>query len=253
MDEIRGKVSMTIPSGWKKRLRDFLTQKNNELLDFLKISVPSHSTLGHGEILLRRFGNPQVTSTHPSVRDMVMDISGEDVLEEMNLAVKACSGEGALKDYANQTRIIYEEYTSAGDEILRQQNALKAKLSKFDRIQGRVSTLFEVDPNEEYQALMEASEAYLKKVFDSNTIEDDYKKLMQAYRRFAILRGVVSMSRSLLAQESEPICSICLHESVGYALTPCGHTLCGTCVRRQGSGCFMCRTPIKEKVKLFFG
>ena len=141
MDEIRGKATAIaiLPSGWKKRLRDFLNQKNNELLDFLKISVPSHPTLGPGDLILRRFGNPQVNPNHPSVRDIVLDISGEDVLADINSAVKAFSGEGGLKDYANQTRIIYDEYMAAGDEILRHQNALKAKLSKFDRIQGRVT------------------------------------------------------------------------------------------------------------------
>jgi hypothetical protein len=255
MDEIKGSAAakMNMPAGWKKRLRDFLTTKNNDLLDFLKLSVQSHPVLGPGEILLRRFGNPQVTPNHPSVRDMVMDVSGEDVIADMNRLLENFKQEGALKDYAHHTRIIYDEYRTAGDEVLSQQGLLKAKLDKFDRMQGRITTLFEIDPNENYGELMEASEAYLKKIFEANTIEDSYKKLIQAYRRFATLRDIVSMSRSLLAQESEPICSICLNESVAFALTPCGHTLCQTCVRRQNGQCFMCRVTIREKVKLFFG
>jgi hypothetical protein len=96
-------------------------------------------------------------------------------------------------------------------------------------------------------------EGYLAKVFHDNVIEENYKKLIGAYRRFAVLRDVVTMSRSLLLQESEPICGICLAESVTFALTPCGHTYCQTCVRRQHAQCFMCRAAFKEKVKLFFG
>ena len=129
---------------------------------------------------------------------------------------------------------------------------MKGKLDRFDRIQGRIIHLFEIDPNESYDDLMKATEAYLKRVFEGNMIEDCYKTLIQAYRRFAILRDVVSMTRTLLAQESEPICSICLDESVSYVLTPCGHTLCQTCMRRQNGQCFMCRVIIKDKVKLFF-
>jgi len=254
-DEIKGKIAaqLALQSGWKKRLRDFITTKNNDLLDFLKLSVQSHPVLGRGEILLRRFGNPQVSPNHPSVRDMVMDVSGEDVVSQMNALLSSYGSEGPLKDYANYTRIIYEEYRGAGDEVLTQQLLLKGKLEKFDRIQGRISAIFEIDPTEEYGALMDATEAYLKKVFEENRIEDDYNRLIRAYRRFACLRDIVSMSRSLLLQESEPICSICLNESVAFTLTPCGHTLCQSCVRRQSGQCFMCRVPIKEKVRLYFG
>jgi hypothetical protein len=254
-DEIKKAAAerQNLPIGWKKRLREFLAVKNNQLLDFLKISVASHPTLGPGEILLRKFGNPQVTPTHASVRDMVMDVSGEDIMSEMEVILKVIEKQGILPDYAKQTALIYEEYRKAGDEVLSQQVILKGKIDKFDRIQGRVISLFEIDPNEHYQALMESSEAYLKKIFDDNAIEADYKKLIHAYRRFAALRDIVSMSRSLLAQESEPICSICLDESVMYAFTPCGHTVCQSCMRRQSTTCFMCRVPIREKVKLFFG
>ena len=253
-EEIKANAQATLnlPGAWKKRLRDFLTTKNNDLLDFMKLSVKSHPVLGPGEILLRRFGNPQVTPTHPSVKDMVLDISGEDVLEDISKLFSSYAKENPLKDYASFTRIIYDEYRKAGDEVLSQQTVMKAKLDKFDKLQGRLTNLFDIEPNEHYDTLMKSTEAYLKKIFEDNMVEDNYKKLVQAYRRFAILRDVVTMSRSLLAQESEPICSICLDESVSYALTPCGHTLCQTCMRRQTNQCFMCRVPIRDKVKLFF-
>ena len=255
-DEARGRAAAlsNLPTGWKRRLRDFINVKNNELLDFLKLSVPSHAVLGPGEILLRRFGNPQAVPSHPSVRDMVMDISGagETVLADLNALLKRTGEDDTLTNYANQTRIIYEEYRNAGDDILLQQNLLKAKLDKLDKIQQRVTGLLEIDPSEKYQPLMEASEAYLKKIFEDNKIEEEYNKLLAAYRRFITLRDVVSMSRALIAYESEPLCSICLNETVSYALSPCGHTLCNTCVKRQNGQCFMCRNPIKEKVKIFF-
>jgi len=255
-DEAKGRAAalLNLPNGWKRRLRDFINAKNNELLDFLKLSVPSHAVLGPGEILLRRFGNPQVTPNHPSVRDMVMDISGasETALANLNSLLKSTGDSDTLSNYANQTRLIYEEYRNAGDAVLQQQNLLKAKLDRLDRIQQRITGLMEIDPTEKYEPLMEASEAYLKKIFEDNKIEEEYNKLLDAYRRFITLRDVVSMSRALIAYESEPLCSICLNEPVSYALSPCGHTLCNTCVKRQSGQCFMCRNTIKDRVKIFF-
>lgn len=255
-EEIKGRATtlLHLPSGWKRRLRDFVSTKNNELLDFLKLNVPSHNVLGPGEILLRRFGNPQVSPNHVSVRDMVMDLSGaaEATLADLNSHLEQFKADGNLTNYANQTRVIYEDYKEAGDEVLKQQLALKQKLDKLDRIQNRISGLLEVDANDKYQPLMESVEQYLKKVYQDCEIEQEYTKLVTAYRRFATLRDVVTMSRSLLSYESEPLCSICLNEPVTYAITPCGHTLCQTCMRRQSNQCFFCRGPIRDKIKLFF-
>jgi hypothetical protein len=255
MEEVRitAHARANMPGIWKKRLSDFLKMKNNTLLDFLSLSVKSHTVLGPGETLLRRFGNPQVTPSHPSVKDMVLDISGEDVTGEINQLLAAAATDDPLKTFEAQTIIIYDEYRKAGDRILDEQNSLKTKLEKFDRIQGRLTQLFDIDPSERYEELMTATEGYLKKMFEENAIEESYRKLIASYRRFVVLRDIVQTSRSLLAQESEPICSICLDESVSYALTPCGHTLCQTCMRRQNGQCFMCRVTIRDKVKLYFG
>ena len=254
LEEVKSKSkTASLSATWKRRLRDFMAKKNNDLLDFLKVTVPHHPVFGPGEILLKRFGNPQVTPNHVSVRDMVFempDISGE---ETINAFLAAAGGETPLKDYTAQTQAIFEMYREAGEDALKAQAMLKAKLDKLDRIQGKISGLFEIDPNETYEPLMQANEAYLKKVYDDTKIEEEYNNLVKAYRRFVTLREVATTARTVLAQESEPLCSICLDESVAFALNPCGHTFCQTCIRKQNGVCFMCRTHIKDKLKLFFG
>lgn len=253
VEEIKSKTTVNITSVWKRKLRDFMSKKNNELLDFLKVTVPHHPVMGPGEVLLRRFGNPQVTPAHPSVRDMVLDLSGESGMGDVNALLSEVTTGIPLEDHVAHTHIIYDLYKEAGDRALRLQYALKTKLDKLDRIQGKLSGLFDIDPNELYEPLMQANEEYLKKIFKDTQIEDDYKDLMVAYRRFIGMRDIVTNSRAFLQQESEPLCSICLDESVAYALNPCGHTFCQTCIRKQSGSCFICRTPIKDRLKLYFG
>jgi hypothetical protein len=259
MDEIKGKVQAAAPppTNWKKKLREFLSAKNTELLDYLNLKVKTHSTLGPGEALLRRFGNPSVNPGHPTVKEFILDASGSvtQILERLNLRLEELRSEPStpLKDMMAWMQVLYDEYRNAGDRILQQQTLLKAKLDRLDRMQGRITSLFEIEPNEAYDPLMEASEAYLKRLFESSQIEPEYKALMEAYREFAVLRDAVTMSRAIVGSETEPVCSICLHESVTHALTPCGHTFCQTCVLRQNGTCFYCRTAIREKVRLYFG
>jgi hypothetical protein len=255
MEEIRLKTigALALPGGWKRRFREFIAKKNTDLIDFLKISVPSHPVMGPAEIILRRFGNPQVRSGHPSVREFVLDPSGADHVPLINEAVDKSRGtETGLKAHALATQYIYEQYRLAGEDILLQQGLLKERLDKLDRIQGRLAILFEIDVNEAHTQLLESVETYLKKVFEDNQISVEYGALIAAYKRFITLRDTVQMMRSS-AVESEPLCSICLTDTVSYTMTPCGHTFCQNCVRRQGNSCPMCRTAIKERVRIYFG
>lgn len=246
--------------GWKKRLREFLTRKHGDLLTFLETSLPKHPTLSAGELLIRRFTNPAAAAapqSHPSVRDLVLDCSGVDVLGEINAALRNfqdMSGATAgIQAYAAQTRLLFEEYRAAGEEVIVAQSVLEGKLEHLDRIQGKLSHLFEIEPNEQWGPLVEATEAYLAKIFEEHAIEGSYIALVAAYRRFAVLREILLSTRLVQTHENEPLCTICLTNHVSYCLTPCGHTLCGTCTRRQGSTCCFCRTPIKERVKMYLG
>jgi hypothetical protein len=255
LDEVKQKsqAAVSLPQGWKKRLREFVATKNTELLDFLALSIPSHPTLGKGETILRKFGNVNLHANHPSVRDLVMDSSGADVVGEIAATLTSLRKEDGLKEYMAATRYIFDTYREAGEEALKAEQALRQKLETLDKIKGRVTSILDLDPTEAYAPLLEATESYLKSVFEKNQIEEHYRALIAAYRRFIALRDVVLMTRTIHAQENEPLCTICLHESVGYCIAPCGHTYCPTCIRKQTGVCFMCRGPIREKVKLFFG
>jgi hypothetical protein len=93
----------------------------------------------------------------------------------------------------------------------------------------------------------------MKKLMEENAIEKAYTDAVEAYRRFATLKEMIQFFRFTDLQDKEPLCSICLTESVGFAVVPCGHTFCGTCLKRQTLSCYMCRTHIRDRVKLFFG
>lgn len=256
IEEIRGKAmtALNISGTWKRRFREFMAKKNNDLIDFLNVSVPSHPVFGRGEILLRRFGNPQCNPSHPSIRDMLLDISGETCIKEINEAMTAIGGSCPLKDLAAHTTLLYEMYKDAGEAAIVAQNAMKVKLDKLDKLQGKLANLFEIDVNDKYEQLMEANEAYLKKVFEESQIESDYKGVIEAYRKFLSLRDVLLLTTSFKSMENQPMCSICIEEPVSYALSPCGHTFCQNCIKKHtNNACFICRTTAKDKVRLYFG
>ena len=253
-DELKQKIanSLALPSGWKGRLREFLSKKNRELLDFLKLSINSHPTLGKGEAILRRFGNITINAKHPSIRDLVLDVSGADSVAEIETILVSMRTDNGIKNFTECIRFVYEQYREAGEEALKQEVILKGRLATLDKLQGKVVALLELDPTIAYQPLMEASELYLTTVFEKNQIGEAYGALIEAYRRFLTVRDIVLMMRAVQTNENEPLCTICLEEPVSYCVSPCGHTFCTTCLRRQSAACFMCRTVIRDKIRLYF-
>lgn len=254
VDELKQKAAaISIPTGWKKRLREFIAQKNTQLLDFLSLSIPSHPTLGKGEMILRKFGNVNLHPTHPTVRDLVLDSSGADTMADLATGLLALRSQDGMRDFIAAVRYIQDQYREAGEEALKQEQVFRGKIETLDKLQGRLAMLFDLDPTEKYMPLMEATEEYIETIFKKNQIEEAYRAFIAAYRKFVALRDVVLMTRAISAQENEPLCTICLQEPIGFAMVPCGHTFCVTCMRKQVGTCFVCRGVVREKVKLFFG
>ena len=254
VSEIKGKIATTLslPATWKKRLRTFMNTKNTELLDFLQLTLQSHPTLGKGESILRKFGNVSISPSHASIRDLVLDASGVDYIADINRLVEGLKAGAPLQDCIAAVHMIFEQYREAGEKAIEQEAALKAKLDMLDKLQGKLAMVIDLDPTEKYEALLESTEAYVRTIFEKHQIKDTYNNFIEAYRRFITLRDVVLMFRTAQSNENEPICSVCINEQIVYAIVPCGHTCCSTCMLKQTGVCFFCRGAIRERQKLFF-
>ena len=183
----------------------------------------------------------------------MLDSSGADTVGEINAALIALRTENGLKDYVAAVRYIFDQYRQAGEIALKYEADLKSKIDVLDRIQGKLASVVDLDPTEAYSPLLEATESYVGKLFEKHQIDECYKGFVAAYRRFITLRDVVLMTRTVDSTVNEPLCSICINEQVGFALSPCGHTYCQSCIRKQTGTCFVCRGAVRDKVKLYFG
>jgi hypothetical protein len=50
----------------------------------------------------------------------------------------------------------------------------------------------------------------------------------------------------------EKTCPICMTEELVMFMVPCGHVICSTCSERVVDRCFVCRSEISSKNKLYF-
>lgn len=254
--EIRDKSTLPplTANSWRKRIRDFLQQKNEDLLGFLRKPLAQHPTLSQAEGYLRRFGRPDFHATMPALRDISLDVSGTSLIAALEQELQQAKGCGlTFPLLADQIKWIYDNYKQAGEEILTQDAILKQRLDVLNKSQQVLISVLELPTNDATLQLTQSVESFLAKVYEKNNIEEPYTALIKAFRRFAALREIVQFLRHTETMDKEPLCSICLSEPVAFALSPCGHTFCQTCSKRQMTLCYVCRGQIRERIKIFFG
>ena len=88
-----------------------------------------------------------------------------------------------------------------------------------------------------------------RKILTFETLYWDYINTVQKY---AILREILMPQRTSLLTTNDPICCICMTETVVIVFTPCGHTFCTNCSKRSVV-CHICRQMVTNRVRIYFG
>ncbi len=237
---------------WKRRLREFIIQKSTKLLENLAKPISNHPTLNRAEYLIRRFGRKAFDPNHPSLREVVLDISGINMIEVLNKDLDAIQTSG-IRGYSERTQYIFDQYRELGEKIIRLEENLHIRLAIFDKVQERIGGIAELQANECFQPLAESMEKYLERIFEDNSIDSLYKEILETYRRFMVVRELVVMRRTPEGIENLPQCVICCDEPVMFTLIPCGHCFCQRCLQRQIGNCYVCRSHVKDRLRIYFG
>jgi len=253
-------IATTLPDdrqflrSWRKQLQDCLQQQHARMVRFL-LASPDVSGSGVPEPsdseVVRRCHDVLTKYSRPtwnfasSVRDLSLptstDTAAEEVARELGIAPTA------LRDI--QRRAI-RLYVSAATAVCAAEGRLEEKLRRLETVVGRINDMMFLEPTAELEGLAGPAREYLDSVLERVAIEEDYRAMIAAYRRFAVLRSVVSVAQ--FQRQTAPTCTICMAKEVSHAVAPCGHTFCEDCCRPQMTSCYICRVQIRDKVRLFF-
>jgi hypothetical protein len=241
---------------WRKRLRDMMIRQNETTLGFLQRPVGDHPMFGPVETAMRRFairGDVENRASAPLSTLLNTETIQQEIQTQIHERLSK-DGPSSLTQLQAQNRALLELYKEIGEQLIETENQLKMRLEKMDKLQHRVASLMELQTNEALPRVVESMEEYLKIAFRDLQIEIYYNTLLKLYQKHAKLRESIKILQigSPSGNSSDPLCGICLAEPVSYVHTPCGHTFCGVCSRRQGLTCYICRQNTRERVKVYF-
>jgi hypothetical protein len=241
----------------RKRLKELITKHNNEIFAFMAKPDKTPQVIGLAETIFRRYGH-EIPTIKGSIagsilKDLNLDVSMSEITagfdEEMK---KNRIAGGGLDDYLRQTKWIFNQYKIIGEEILRLETILFQKVELLDKLNSRTPMITSLSNNEVLPELINTFAKYVESVYKSTNLEETYKELIEAYKKWNICRQIITLNSNFKSDSQNPQCAICLTEPVVTAIVPCGHTFCGNCIKKQNINCYICRGTIRERIKLYF-
>ena len=233
---------------WRRNLQECLTQQNARIVKFLMADVSgdiqSAEVVRRCTDILSKYSKP-TWNFASSTRDLSLPTSTTDATAaiEQELGISPV----ALREYMRKAIRLY---ANAATALSSAEIRLEEKLKRLEALVGRINDLMFLEPTAELEHMTEPAHAYLDSVLSKISIDAEYNELIEQYKRFALLKGVVNVGA--FQKQTGPICTICMTKEICQAVTPCGHTFCDDCCQKQLTACFICRVQIRDKVRLYF-
>ena len=252
--EIREGIESIVPrvgNSARKAFREFFIKEATTIFDFLDKPFADNKVLYQSYNILKKFGKGEYIGNKNKLRDLVLDIDCSECLNEIQNHLKI-SSENPFTEWIQNTRSILEQWKKATTEYSASEKLLQEKMHIFDEITKRVQTIIHLPPSEGYDGLINATEIYLKSVFEENKIEEEYNQIIKHLKKIVILTDSMATIRQMINVSTEPLCSICFNDVVSIVSVPCGHTFCTCCGGKQITNCYICRIPVKDRIKIYF-
>jgi hypothetical protein len=234
---------------WRKRLRDILLNESEMLTTFLEKPLEDTSIVQRHSHFIKSLELPSISSSSSWLKDKVADVVDKDkVLTELETQLGF-----SFTDIRNNIHKVMNTYLETVAEMFRSMEILNLKIEKVDSMKKRLLGIsIEDGETEEILALKQSVVAYIRAEYERNKIQGDYTEFCTLYARFVSLRSILMALNVSTNNADGPICSICTTERVSWALVPCGHTFCNGCAQKQRHLCFVCRTTLRDRQRLYF-
>jgi len=241
---------------WKRKVREILQNHQEKVLQFFTIQLSEEHPLKTAHNLLLKYGKTTGYDTSRGTpkffKEYIVE-SPQKGFEQLNVYLTDLaathSSDTAIQKWQSMSRHMLDYLRDTGDELIRLDQRLQTECQRIDSIVEKVSQLISLQ-NPELEGFQEIMDKYIDKQFELNRIEPLYWDYIFTLQKYSALRDILIPQR--IANQSEPLCCICMTEVVVIAMSPCGHTFCTNCSKRTVV-CHICRQPVNARLRVFFG
>lgn len=90
-----------------------------------------------------------------------------------------------------------------------------------------------------------------KKIIETALINEKKTTLINLQNAIKLQELKLIQDKKDAFSEVKYCCKICLENEIDIALVPCGHLFCSKCYNNREQYCYLCRTDIKNILKVY--
>jgi hypothetical protein len=233
---------------WRKKIREPITRFNDAFFDFLikDREGKDQESIAKMKHLITRISNNIPTSGRSYFPELGWDISMNTIKSELEEDLDV-----HLDEFKESHKKLLRVYSETLKDLFTVDARLQDKIGKMNQVVDKVQAFMQLEANSELDAMAEPTANYLAAVLKNNDISSDFVHFMIKYKQWTALYDTIQLSQ-VAAPNGAPTCCICTVADITHAMIPCGHTFCSGCINKQMSLCYLCRTSVRDRLKLHF-
>lgn len=238
----------------RKKIRDSVNKHSEELLSFMVKPIEDLDISLKIKQISNKLSSPNF---NPSASWITKDTISFVDNERMNSTIMhniGCSSEKLSSEIKN----LHNTYHNTITKMFELHESIDKKLTMVDSVLSCLKTLPNISEyNPASVSLYSSIQTYVHHEMESNNIEKDYKDYIHYYTMFQKYRSLLQLASSSYVGITETmrppgaLCNICMNENISFALIPCGHTFCNSCTQKTRYSCFICRSNVQQKMKIY--
>ena len=240
---------------WQVRLRSLIIKQNDGIIDFLEKPMLDWPSSTQRNRFLKALN---ISAFHTNQEWFRQNV---EPIVDTSIILKQINDELGTSIDDMQTNIlrIMDKYKITVSNLFQANESLQKKLTTIDNLQKQLEQFYDLGKEDNESSSLTNLQIsileYAQHKYDSLHIQKDYTDFCNEYAKFCAYRSILSPLQTFADHTSTlggPVCSICTLERINSTLIPCGHTFCNTCSVKQRSQCYICRSSIREKQKIYF-
>jgi hypothetical protein len=233
---------------WRKKIREPITRFNDAFFDFLikDREGKDQESITKMKQLIVRMSNNIPASGRSYFPELGWDISMNTVKQELEEDLDI-----NLEEFKESQKKLLRVYSETLKDLFTVDARLQEKITKMNQVVDKVQAIMQLEANSELDAMAEPTANYLGAILKNNDISSDFVHFMITYKHWIALYDTIQLSQ-VAAPNGPPTCCICTVADITHAMIPCGHTFCSGCINKQMSLCYLCRTSVRDRLKLHF-
>lgn len=232
---------------WRKKIKDTVSRFSENFHDFLiRKETTDPEVISKAKLLINRIYSNIPSNNKNYFSELGWDISMNQIQLDLETDLNL-----NFNDVKESQKKIIRVYSDTLRELFLIDARLHEKLVKLQVITEKIQAVMHIENNAELGPMADATANYLTAVMKNNDINSDFIMFMITYKRWLLLNDIIQLQR-VITIGGVPICNICATAEVTHAMIPCGHTFCSGCITKQMSHCYMCRTGIRDRLRLHF-